>query len=297
MKYILAAIDGTSSLTWRKEMAEAEGTKVGESHTYLFAQEFGKGKLSKLDIRKRFWDGPNQVSNGSDSPEIRDKVIQFIDRSVRELFPPQHPIIYATRKAGDPMPQFLIEFNRKQRERKQKISSQHHLRVILIGHSRGGALAVDIARRLKERNIQVYFMGLFDAVDMSTHIEGTIITNTRYVAHAKRALSMFSRPYFVRGGMIGDQVSEAFDTSHGGVGGGLDLEPDSWSDDASCRSTVPLPAYVGSLRHDSPAYEHEMRLHQFRNSRAKRVSDRCISESERAYQWMKERALDRNLPI
>jgi hypothetical protein len=66
----------------------------------------------------------------------------------------------------------------------------------LIGHSRGGAAVIAVAHRLKEKGIEVGFMGLFDAVEMDCNFSwdvDKIPDNVQSVFHAQRQMATLSR--------------------------------------------------------------------------------------------------------
>ncbi len=123
-------------------------------------------------------------------------------------------------------------------------------RVMLAGYSRGGCSAILAAKRLKDANIRVAALFLFDAVDMQVSdisSSQTIGDNVDFVAHARSARDIMfwfrnpvrSRFYFYNTGRwlagSGTLEERSFTGSHGAVGGA------PWSDiggDAGCALAV-----------------------------------------------------------
>jgi RHS repeat-associated protein len=105
----------------------------------------------------------------------------------------------------------------------------------LVGHSRGGLIAILVAKRLQEHpcgscgiNEFVRFMGLYDAVGMYLWASpGTISRNVVYVAHARRDPADGSRPNWGNVGTSGGMtyVQQFFWCTHSGMGG------DPWGGD------------------------------------------------------------------
>lgn len=66
----------------------------------------------------------------------------------------------------------------------------------LIGHSRGGAAVIAVAHRLKEKGIDVGFLGLFDAVEMDCNFRwdvDQVPDNVKSVYHVERQMATLSR--------------------------------------------------------------------------------------------------------
>jgi hypothetical protein len=97
----------------------------------------------------------------------------------------------------------------------------------LAGYSRGGAIAIEVARRIRlefpEARIPV--MALFDAVDREREFADlTIIPgNVDFAFHARRDQIVHSRDYFSNCGTMAEPPckleSLTFVTTHGGMGG------------------------------------------------------------------------------
>lgn len=97
-------------------------------------------------------------------------------------------------------------------------------KIYLVGHSRGGAILIDVANMLNRRHIPVEAMFLFDAVDRSSELTGgEIPSNVGFCYHAMRDPTGNSRGSFgncgteAAGGVI--FFPEHFMTTHGGMGG------------------------------------------------------------------------------
>lgn len=107
----------------------------------------------------------------------------------------------------------------------------------LVGHSRGGLVAILVAKKLKATppscsGGQVHFLGLYDAVDRYLLASGSVISdNVDYVAHARRDPGVHSRPFFGNTGTSdGKSYNEAFFwVTHSGAGG------DPWGGDHPVR--------------------------------------------------------------
>jgi hypothetical protein len=94
-------------------------------------------------------------------------------------------------------------------------------RICLIGHSRGGLIAILAARRLQ---LPIEFLGLYDAVDRHWGPGGeTISANVKMVYHALRDPFVNSRPYFGNTGLEAEPSVQCyrwrFRATHGGIGG------------------------------------------------------------------------------
>jgi LysM domain len=97
--------------------------------------------------------------------------------------------------------------------------------LFMFGHSRGGAAIIHAARILQEQNIIIEFMGLFDAVQMTTTVDAAVVpANVLRVRHARRDPTTRSRPGW---GNCGTRTAAAnftyderfFFCTHGAVGG------------------------------------------------------------------------------
>ena len=174
------------------------------SHVNRFYLDF----TGTENVTKKFLDGPNLP--GTDMASIIDEGMSWVLRAIQERI-----------KEGE---------------------SIHHIKINLVGHSRGGLAVIAVANGLNKiaiyeamngyQNIHngllkglplslpVYFMGLYDAVKRAPQIGAdTALSNVKKIAHARRLnppLFRTSRPAFSGMDTTG---SLYFDTSHGGVGG------------------------------------------------------------------------------
>lgn len=201
-RYILAAIDGTGSQDWINE-------DVSNSHVAKFFDDFDtKGGV------KKYFHGP-KYDLGGDSLPIMMKVLIFINKHIE--------IARNTIMIGPP-------------QKGQTIEWEEYVRICLVGHSRGGLIAIATAARLQ---MPVYFMGLYDAVDRAGDLDGSEIINTQIIYHAIRDSSIGSRKLFGNDGLSakgGIFKTEYFTTSHGGIGGDAVKNPSGWFSDKSCSS-------------------------------------------------------------
>jgi hypothetical protein len=98
-------------------------------------------------------------------------------------------------------------------------------RLFMFGHSRGGAAVIHAARLLQEQNILIEFMGLFDAVQMTTTVDAAVVpANVLMVRHARRNPSTRSRPGWGNCGtrtaaVLPNYAERFFFCTHGAVGG------------------------------------------------------------------------------
>lgn len=172
------------------------------NRSYSHVNSFIKD-INTLDIYKKFWHGPNL--SGTDSKKIKDEVYAWVKG-------------------------LLLKSN-----------NMHTTEVVLVGHSRGAAIVMDVARELQsDIKKEVLFMGLYDSVDRTWQLGNTTketkgtptIVNTSYCYHAMRDPNMYSRVSF---GNSGNESSNPkgfkkkfFYTSHGGIGGAPGLENLPW---------------------------------------------------------------------
>ena len=270
--WIVICIDGTGSSDWRIKIPG------GQSHVYKFYEDFGKSinngviinsyKGTDYEIRetsymkKMFLDGPNSKVTGSDSSHIMQLAQSFITTTTNRVL----------RRTAS------LRSSNRFYSVSSKIDDKN-IRIILVGHSRGGAIVLDIARWVKNNlRKEIYFMGLFDAVDMSVFIEGGRVENTKFAFHAVRN-ALGSRELWRNAGLAGlpKQNIKEFETSHGGIGGGLDLNPNGLFDDYSCSVDTLSANIEKSLGRDRGKI--------------------CTQESKSSYTWMLNKARMHRLPI
>lgn len=97
--------------------------------------------------------------------------------------------------------------------------------VLLTGYSRGGLGVIVIAKRLKDANIPVRALLLFDAVDRHLAYDGSVIpNNVGFVCHVIRDPNSSSRESFGNDGMSYSAptvfpAAYKFMCTHGGMGG------------------------------------------------------------------------------
>lgn len=127
--------------------------------------------------------------------------------------------------------------------------------VCLAGYSRGGAAVIHACNRLKEADIAVDCLLLFDAVDRAVNLSGVEVvpSNVARVYHARRHPDSASRPYFGNCGtsLAGDASTqdgglyreEFFRGTHGAIGG-VPWQPEDAPDPVSTRSVIPHPGFA-----------------------------------------------------
>lgn len=233
VKYIVVGIDGTSSSSWRKP----DGSN---SHVYQFVRDFHYGTMG---VDKQFFDGPSDTVAGRESEAILQRALDFIMHRLSTLYPQMNQ--------GNIRPLTMYDVNSCMQSAETtmhmqsdgfsylsssttrlpirvtpKMLSQQPLhsgqvRVVLAGHSRGGLVATNLARMLSPV-VQVYFLGLYDAVDRQPCLDGAVVENVKYVFHARRHPDVGSRGSFSNTST--QYKSEYYEqrffyTSHGGIGG------------------------------------------------------------------------------
>ncbi|MEO1417154.1 MAG: hypothetical protein AAFW00_17855 [Bacteroidota bacterium] len=213
------------------------------SHTYSFYRDLRVSPGGS----KAYWDGPDGAS-GSRTEAIADNATDFVRREMRHLFPRTTP-------------------------------NETQLRIVLVGHSRGGLIAINVARRLP---FPVYFLALYDAVDRHIGLDGSYIINVQHTFHALRDPDVGSRSYFSNTGRAsaGNYKEKAFFTSHGGIGGAPDFEPDDSffsSADTSCDNQT-LTGGVYAMQ-------------------GANLEQECLRGSQAAHRWMVQKARNKGLPL
>ena len=254
--YIVVGIDGTSSASWRKP----DGSN---SHVYRFVHDFQSGAMG---VDKLFLDGPNNVIEGRDSEPILQKALAFVNHRLQVLFPRQlglttaHPIHpldmfdvnsctqtdYYREQYGDEyglLPpasstpaRIPVQVNATMLAHQPLSTDQ--VRIVIVGHSRGGLIATVLAHMLSPI-VRVYFVGLYDAVDREPCLDGATIDNAKIVFHARRSPEVGSRKMFSNTATrykVEQYEESFFYTSHGGIGGDFVADPNKVSmfGDDSC---------------------------------------------------------------
>lgn len=258
--WIVAGIDGSGSRRWRNKH---DGSN---SHVYKFVWDAVTPQACKF-----FWDGP--PTSGAGSAHIATGVFSQIHQALvglgvvagpGEVDPRRYSMGWPTRYDNDrrghaPMP-------------------DHDTRICLVGHSRGGLIAVMVANMLRDLRVPVELLCLYDAVDRYYRGDASTIRNVRWAFHALRDPSMWSRVSFgndalsISGGIL---RKETFRTSHGGIGGDPDMsiDDDEWLMDHSCD---------GVSEHVMAAMGREDQIE-------------CLEEMRRADGWMRSNARQHGL--
>jgi pimeloyl-ACP methyl ester carboxylesterase len=250
-KYIVVGIDGTGSSAWMK----ADGSN---SHTFRFVQDFQYGAYG---VDRKWFHGPSDTMRGLQTEPILQSALQFVTRRLYQLFP------HIKDKHG-PLEMFDVntcrqmEYYRQhtyttgsgvyydtanlRRPKKARDFTQarqplsmNDVRVVIVGHSRGGLAATVLAKMLSPI-VKVYFLGLYDAVDRQPCLDGMVVENVHVVYHARRNADMSSRWYFsntsVQYKTDITPHEKFFYTTHGGIGGDFNADHTkvTWDGDASC---------------------------------------------------------------
>ena len=250
-KYIVVGIDGTSSSSWRKP----DGSN---SHVYCFVRDFQYGALG---VDKLYMDGPSDVISGRDSEPLLQKALDFVTRRIGSLFPetagthqPRQTLdmfdVNSCKQTEYYQQQYQGSYdNGYPRQMRMPVQvnagmlahqplSTDQVRIVLVGHSRGGMVATVLARMLSPL-VRVYFMGLYDSVDREPCLDGSLIENVRIVFHARRNPDVGSRGTFGNSSTqyrVDHYEEQFFYTSHGGIGGDFIADPRAVSTfgDSSC---------------------------------------------------------------
>lgn len=256
--YIVVGIDGTASRTWRRP----DGSN---SSVYKFVRDFNYGSVG---TDRKFFDGPSDEKQGLDSEPILQHALDFIYNRLRQLFS------QIGQRNVRPLSMFDVSLFHQANERvraeyasdpesgryfgspiarqpvqvtAQMISHQplhtDQVRIVIVGHSRGGLIATLLARMLSPV-VKVYFLGLYDAVDWQPHFDTPVVENVKIVFHARRHPDVGSRSFFSNTATMyrSDYFEQKFFyTSHGGIGGSFEpgVFDKRWFPDNSC---FPLPA-------------------------------------------------------
>ncbi len=304
-KYIVVGIDGTGSREWMFQ----DGSN---SSTFKFIRDVHYGAL---DIDRRWFHGPSNTVTGSDNIPILQEALEFIYQRINMLFP-------ATRtRSVKPLELFDVNSCMQNQERSKTYQMERRgfhsparlpvlvtenmlasqplttddIRVVLIGHSRGG-LAVTALARMLSPLVRVYFMGLYDSVDRQNCLDGMNVQNVKFVAHARRHPEVRSRTYFGNTSLkyIGvDHAEERFFyTSHGGIGGSFitDKKEMSFFGDSSCLATITAPAEDGGTIEmiNNPKLVKKL---------GKKMDQICTDGSSDADQFIRAQARKYGIPV
>lgn len=203
---LLIAIDGTASREFGYSGGVSEDLKIcatNESNTRRFH------RLAKIPETQKYFDhGPDEHATGWDCGKILDRAWEWLRR---------------------------------------KLSGSPQASIFLVGHSRGGHIVTELAIRLADYRVgdfqpmilapgsprprgevqPVEFLGLFDAVDMTTSLGDTsaVPANVKSCYHARRSPETGSRKAWGNTAIRSDNpspnayVEKFFDATHGAIGG------------------------------------------------------------------------------
>lgn len=307
--YIVVGIDGTGSRQWRKP----DGSN---SSVYKFIDSF---QIASRTSVKRFFDGPSGVKLGLDSEPILHEALNFIYNHLRDNFP-----LVQQRNVK---PLTMFDVNKCHQVAEQQIAAQqaeygflfstpsvhipmrvttqmlsHQLlstdqvRIVIVGHSRGGLIATVLARMLSPI-VKVFFLGLYDAVDRQPCYDGSIVENVKFVFHARRHADVGSRSYFGNTATVYHSdfhEEQYFYTSHGGVGGSFSPgEFDrNWVPDNSCYPQPPTPTIAtraGAITVPN--------INPLTRRFGKSIDQICADGGQRADAFIREGARRAGLPV
>lgn len=264
MIYILVAIDGTGSGTDEKGSAGWRKSGGSNSSVYKFCQDF------KTPFGfKKYFDGPSEKLTGQDSIDIYVNAFGFLTDA----------FISAQKQLRDKFI-YIKDWN------EQKTEVLKNIQICLIGHSRGGLIAIEIAKKFPLK--RTYFMGLYDAVDRQPFFDGSVISNVDVLYHAMRNPDTFSRSLFSNAGTnisadVKSRNTKTFFTSHGGIGGDSEFYFSELTDSS--------PIQYGAERMaDSLIVKTSVLFHHPTESVFK-------AESMRADSWIRDGAQNAGLPI
>lgn len=106
---------------------------------------------------------------------------------------------------------------------RQIVAKTGDTKILMAGYSRGGLIAINVAKMLKNNpetnSLTIECMALFDAVDRDLVLSGDVIPeNVYHVYHAIRDDVVMSRSIFGHTGLKGQIVVEKFYATHAGMG-------------------------------------------------------------------------------
>lgn len=303
-KYIVVGIDGTGSREWMYK----DGSN---SSTYKFVRDVHYGSM---EIDRRWFHGPSNVVTGNDSEPILLEALEFIYQRIGTLFP-----AIRTRSVK-PLEMFDVNSCMQNQERttQQAMESRGYhvptrvpvtvtqpmlqnqplttedVRIVLIGHSRGGLVTTALARMLSPV-VKVYFMGLYDSVDRQGCLDGMDVVNVKIVAHARRHPDVKSRTYFKNTSLNYTDVEQKeerfFHTSHGGIGGSFITNPQEIStfSDSSCLASITTQTRAGRIELiNNPVLVQKL---------GKKMDQVCAEGSQEADQFIRAQAKKYGIPV
>ena len=201
---VVVGIDGTGS-------AFVPGAGRDAEYDTSFANSFVRRICNSAGTRGRYFRGP--VALGGGLSEAINGGFQFIMQR-RGYRAPSSPSAFLADGLGLP--------------RVGSMSSAAATRgedIVLTGYSRGAAGVVSLAKRLKDVNVPVRALMLFDCVDRHVAIDADVIpNNVGHVMHVIRNSSSGSRESFDNDGMRFSPptvfpAAYSFMCTHGGMGG------------------------------------------------------------------------------
>lgn len=172
MRWIVLCVDGTTSSDYRRGDGSDNNSFVKRIHA----------NFQTPSHRKCFLDGPSLIDA---LPEIGYLLPHEIVEFALSLFEVE------IRETAKIINSAKVFFKKQYRINGNSLRDQSLFRIALFGYSRGGAIVMEIAKWLGHKyGIQVYFMGLFDAVSRSFSSsisqEDTPVINVRKTYHALR---------------------------------------------------------------------------------------------------------------
>lgn len=261
-KYILVAVDGTGSHEW---------FNGGNSYTRKFFEQF-----NTLGGWKMYMHGPDDTMTGRDAKQRIQDAKVFIEESIRSINADNGNFEYGPQSLpGGYSAIALPSIGRL---------DVTDIEFVFVGHSRGGAIVIELARSLLKK---ARFMGLYDAVDMSFWIDASEIKNVKTVYHATRkgtSRYTWGNAGTTRHGTVEEYIEVRFQTSHGGVNGGYELNPSGFGSDYSCAIYTPPKTYVNG----NPAVYGRMGMAYYSSDQWKKLqkelSDKNKKEVENCVQ-------------
>lgn len=277
-QFLLFACDGTDSTKWRKGSSN--------SFTYRIYEQFRSNANGYEG--KKFMEGPPVHGWGIYDliKEGTDFVLSNLARFCKNNGTTEKDIKFINTNIG----------------------------ICLFGHSRGGVVAIQTARNLAAKGIEVQFLGLFDAVRMTGLLYDTDIPRTvKHFYHAIRDQNFYSRYTWGNAGTTYDDGSPApvrkYKTNHGGLGGDPNFTyKDTLSEDVSFTETYQLGS-GNLLNTPSEIYQRSrteninrlkalgVRLSNDNNPNLKTLEQMGRFESNRAYTDMMEAAMRAGVPV
>lgn len=201
---VIVGIDGTGS-------AVIPGAARDREYDISFANSFVRRICNAAGTRARYFRGP--VALGGGLPEAIEGGFQFIMQR-RGYRPPSTPSAFLADGFGFARPGSMAS-----------AAAAGGEDILLTGYSRGAAGVVALAKRLKDANVPVRALLLFDCVDRHLAIDADVIpNNVGHVMHVIRDSRSSSRESFDNDGLRYTPPTVfpkaySFMCTHGGMGG------------------------------------------------------------------------------